>query len=143
MWILQEVVSVPITTFELEIDCRNACVGQPDAEADGLYLGRSGEGYLGDLDLRELAREFMSSIETAQLVRISLKGHRFREDTSIVWDYDSSEEQDNEDEINENGRQEGDSEVEGEDGENKVEGQLEEPESSQQEVERMIIVEGW
>ncbi|KAM5537771.1 hypothetical protein V8D89_008539 [Ganoderma adspersum] len=124
MWILQELVSVPVATFELEIDCKNAYAGEPDAEADELYLGRSGEGYFGDLDLRELAREFMSFIETARL-------------------YDPSEDRDSEDGIGEDGREGSDSKYEGEDGEVYVESQLSEPESSQQEVERMIIVEGW
>ncbi len=161
---LQELMPVPITTFELEIDCKNAFPAEAEVDADGQYLDRGGGGYFVDLDLRELAREFMSFIETARLVRISLRGHMFRKDTSVVREYDCGEDLDSdngisegedgeeededseceeseEDEDDREGEDDEDEDDSGEDGE-RVVTQLDVSESSQQEVGMMLIVKG-
>ncbi|PIL36361.1 hypothetical protein GSI_00049 [Ganoderma sinense ZZ0214-1] len=144
MWILKELTPVPITTFELELDCKDVYAGEPNVDADGRYLHRSGGTYFIDLDLPELAREFMDFIETVTLVRISLKRHRVRKDASVVLEYDSSKNQHSEDRASEDDDQDEDEEDDrgSKDGEEHAMSQFCEPESSQAEVERMLIVEG-
>nr|VWO97774.1 Laccase-2 (EC (Benzenediol:oxygen oxidoreductase 2) (Diphenol oxidase 2) (Urishiol oxidase 2) [Ganoderma boninense] len=143
VWILQELMPVPITTLELEIDCEEAYAGTPDLDADEQYryLGRSGGDYFVDLDLRDLAREFMAFIETVTVVRICLRGHRVRKDASVMREFDPGEDEARAERTSEVYEENEDDERSGKGEEHVVDQSLCEPESSQQEVERMLSVE--
>ena len=122
---------MPITAFKLEIDCSKAYSRGSEADADEEGRG-AGANYFVDLDLRELAREFMCFIRTARSVRISTRGHKFRKDTFAMLEYESEDEDSEDDNVISSGVS-----IEREEQEYRGGG----IDSSQQEVERMMIVE--